>query len=389
MPKEKIAIISLLKPVDDIRSYQKIARSIGVKYPGEIHLIGYPSQTSHETEAPYRFHPHPYFGRLSFGRLLVPIRVLWQLCRLKPKLIIVNSPELLLTTVLIKLCFGSKIWYDIQENYFYNLWHQQVYPPIIRHALAVLVRSKERLLAPFFDHYLLAEKCYKQELSYLRDRYTILENKTLPSAVVHKRPRKSDAPIRLLFSGTVTANTGILQALRIAQSIADSESIELHIVGHCSEEALYKELQQHEAPWLQLNISKTPLPYYEIEHAIAQADVGIISYSINPSNARCMPTKVYEYCARKLPILYESGCHWEAFIHDNGLGLGVDFNSPDPNAIRAFLHTAVTSTPPNQGAQKALWHTEELKLMKLFEKEINNKSTKQNARHTGAYSSDR
>ena len=327
MPKQKIAIISVLKPVDDIRSYEKMAKALAENSNNEIHLFGYPSNELPSASENILFHPHKRFSPLSLSRLLIGIKILIELIKLKPKVVIANTHELLNVITLYKILFGSKICYDIQENYYRNLRYQTNYNWFVKYVGSHLVRITETLLSPFINHFFLAEKCYQDELKFLSSRYTILENKALEIQYnEHKQNNKS--PTTLLFSGTISESNGIFKAIEIfhAYKKVNAEA-KLRIVGHCPNASIVAYLHQLDRTDFVLNIDSSPLPYAKILEAISTSDIGIVSYQINPSNQNCMPTKVFEYCAYGLPMLYEEGAYWSAFIKQKRIMAGAQFQS--------------------------------------------------------------
>ncbi|MCV9386032.1 glycosyltransferase family protein [Reichenbachiella ulvae] len=365
MPKENIAFVSLLKPVDDIRSYHKLALSLSKHTEADIHLFGYPTQSKLKPTDRIHFHPSKPFPRISFQRLIVPYSIFKRLLQLKPKIVVVNSPELLWVTIYCKILFGTKIIYDIQENYFKNLWFQNVYPPLIKHVLALTLRLKEVLTAPVFDHFLFAEKCYSSELKFINNRYTVLENKAL-SAVKRIRNENHPRP-QILFSGTITENTGIYEALSLVNELSRHINLTLRIVGHCPEAKIYRWLKEQEGETLSLHIDQRPIPYSEIEEAIKHADAGLVCYRTNPSNQHCMPTKVFEYAASGLPIMYEEGSHWQSFIKKYTKGLPFDFNQIDQKKAEDFLHASMDRSQ-ELSTLKALWEEEEIKWIDCLKK---------------------
>ena len=331
MQKQKIAIISVLKPVDDIRSYRKIAQSISEIDFVEIHLFGQRSKSQSESSEPFHFHPHNahHYGPIS--RLLIGIRIFFKLFKVRPKVIMSNTHELLIVTVLCKILFGSKILYDIQENYYFNLLYQNNYSWLLRFPLAVFIRAKETLLSKFFDHFVLAERTYSQELSFLKNRFSILENK----AIIPNGWEKFDNPESgktFLFSGTLTESNGIKKAITWFQKIMVTlPDVKLIIAGHCPGQEMYNFLKSLENESIELDISRRPIPYVQIQNHIRASDVGIVSYQTNKSNQHCMPTKVFEYLASGLPLIFEKGAHWEKLINEKngGIAMNQDMSNHD------------------------------------------------------------
>ncbi|MGL1888038.1 MAG: hypothetical protein OCD76_16100 [Reichenbachiella sp.] len=363
MPKEKIAIISTLKPVDDIRSFHKIGKSLLKVQNIELHLIGYPSKTALENSDSITFHTSKPFHRLSIQRLLNPFRTFITLLKLQPKVIIVNSPELLIVTIMNQIIFGSKIIYDIQENYAYNLRFQNIYPFPINRILAFLVRSKEQLCSVFFDHFILAENTYTSELNFIKKKFTIIENKSLINSTP---PHHDDKKYDLIFSGTITESNGIFQALDIWKSLLQSNpNMTMCIIGHCSNAEVSKQLQQNQHPNLTLSISVEPIPFEQIQKAIQDSRFGLVTYLTNPSNEHCMPTKVFDYLSSGLPSIYQVDNHWSKFIESNHGGIPISFQGFD----HADLFNQMNIFKKNKMEHhNATWQSEEEKLLHLFSK---------------------
>jgi len=154
--KRKILIASFLKPVNDIRSYEKIAKSLAKNKDYQITCIGYPSNIA-VSDKTIELIPLPSFNKNGFSRILARWNVYKLYIKVKPELIIVNSPDLLLFTCLYKILFGGHIIYDIRENYFKNLWHQNNYALGLKHILALSVRTKECITAPLFNHFFIGK----------------------------------------------------------------------------------------------------------------------------------------------------------------------------------------------------------------------------------------
>lgn len=294
-----------------------------------------------------------------------------KLIKLKPELIIVNTFELLTVTSLCKIIFGSKILYDIQENYNFNILYQGIYPRLLRGIIAQLVRFKEKLTAPLFDHFILAEECYKDELNFIGKRFTILENKAITPNPPSPWTKKKEA-VKVLFSGTITRSNGIERATEIMQRIHHQyPSIKHSIIGHCSDPWTQGFIQQRSYSFIDLKISESPVPYAEIAHEIDQSTIGLVTYQINKSNQNCLPTKVFDYVSRGLPIVFERGTNWEEFILKQGIGLGIDFTADlkdeDIESMLRLQRASTHVTPPS-----ALWTSEEPKLIRLMKELLAN-----------------
>ena len=180
MEKTKVVIASVLKPIDDTRMYEKFGLSMAKTNKYDTNIIGFASKNVKPHDS-LTFHPLGTFPRLSWARLWAPWKVYRIYLQVKPQLIIANTHEILLVTVLYKIFFGAKIIYDVRENYVKNIMHTTVFPRLLRPMLAAWVRLKELITKPFFNQYLLAEKIYRKQLGFLPDRAVVIENKYKPA----------------------------------------------------------------------------------------------------------------------------------------------------------------------------------------------------------------
>jgi len=363
--KRKILIASFLKPVNDIRSYEKIAKSLASNSTNEVYCIGYPSNIE-LSDNKIKLLPLSYFNKSGFGRL----RARWEAFKLyvkvKPEVIIVNSPDLLFVTCTYKILFGAKIIYDIRENYFRNLWFQKNYFWGLRHALALLVRTKEVFLSPLFTHFILAEKVYKQQLSFIGRRHTIIENKSLPPKI-NRTPAKKPDSLTFLISGTIAYEYGIIEGVYFYKNVVQFlPNSSLKIIGHCPNKTLYNNLKilANENTQINLKISSNPVAHVKIEEAILEADFGLLPYQNNKSFSGKWPTKIFEYMAHQLPIIIQKNKTWNTFIEDNNAGISINFLKLESLDMSTFFKKEFYNNPlPNS----IYWTSLEAKLTSVIE----------------------
>jgi hypothetical protein len=306
--KRRIVLASVLKPVNDIRMFEKLGITLSELY--EVHIIGFPARTN-VTKDIY-FYPLHVFNRLSLRRLLAPWTILARVCRIRPHIFIITTHELLLPGVLAKWITGCKLIYDVQENYYRNIRYQDGFPLPIRPILAWWVKLKESLLKPFVDHYLLAERAYQAEMSFPPGRFTIIENK-LKKPPSLPRDHQDKSIIRLLFSGTLSESTGVFTAIALADALHHIDPrIRLTIIGYAPLNLTYERIHDitRDKNFVTLIGGDKLVPHHDVMHAIAAANFGIISYPPNPSTENSIPTKLYEYLGSKLPILLINNATW-------------------------------------------------------------------------------
>lgn len=368
--KRKIVLASLLKPVTDPRMFDKMGRSLAETNKYEVNIIGFYAKNI----PPYpniRCHPLFRFPRLSLARLLAPLKYGYFLLKLKPELIIVNSHDLLIVSIAYKILFGSRVVYDIQENYQQNIIWSSDLPRPSRLALSRLVRWKEQLASRMIIHFLLAERCYVNECSFINGPFTILENKAraLPEAVQKKGKEETapNQPLRFIYSGTIAESYGIFDCIQLLERWQKAgHACQLHIIGHCPRADTRQKLQQEIADksYITLSGGGAPVPHSSIQKALLQADFAFIAYRLNPSNQHCFPTRVWECLAYKVPMLMREELPWTPLLAAYGAGIALDFQSSTPawpfTETTAFYQK--TTIPPS-----FYWEWEARKLISAVE----------------------
>ncbi len=382
--KRRIVLASILKPVDDTRMFWKMGISLAQAGLYEVIIVGYPPSSTPSFSA-VQFISFGAFPRISYKRVLAKWNVFLKVWKLKPDILIFNTHELLLPAVLLKICLGTTIVYDLQENYYRNILHSGSFPWVVRWPLAFLVRFKEKLLAPSIDHFFLAEKAYEGEFRFHRGGWTVIENKGLTPALSggeggmqHFSEGDDSSPLlrrgaggetlRLLFSGTLAESTGVFQAIQLAKELHLLDaSITLNIIGHATLQRVQKkilnEIQGNE--YICLIGGDRLVPHSDIMKAIHQADAGIISYPPSHHTKNSHPTKLFEYLSAQLPIILERHWPWTEHYLQYQPFIFFDFSKPD---YPALLHELKTKQCYPRVPEDVTWASEQPKFLAIMEK---------------------
>jgi Glycosyl transferases group 1 len=361
--KAKIVIASTLKPIIDPRAYEKIGISLANTGLYDVHLIG-PPPTLAEAAAGISLYPFKKNISSPVKRFIIPWQILKLALQIKPEVLIINTHELLFVGVIFKLFSGKKLIYDIRENYFFNLVYQKNYPWGGRHLLAIYVRTKEVLLAVMIDHFLLAEQCYAQEIKFIGNRYSVLENKFKPpvsgivKAVQHK--------ITFLLSGTISREYGVFEAIRFMRQLP-ADKYQMIIIGHCPNRHTLSQLKNYikADENIDLQVSATPIPHAEIIARIGDKTIGLLPYQFNKSTVNKLPTKLYEYLGLGIPLLISPNPRWQKLLETYQAGLSYDFNKPAEIDHISRIITLINQCQPSD-LKDIMWSNEEIKLTTLM-----------------------
>ena len=311
IPKPNLVIGSVLRPVDDHRMYGKLGIHIAALDVCQVHIVGFCSQ-GNVRNGTILFHPLFDFPRMSVRRFLSPIGFLKKIIQLKPETVIVNSPDLLIVTILYKILFGKKIFYDVLENHAANILFANTYPLFVRRPLAFIVRLVESLSRPFVEGYWLAERAYEHELPFVKGKYTLIENRFAPLTDVVVKPRRGS--FRLLYAGTISESYGVFEAIALAKRLfaADSRFC-LTLIGYAAQPSIRRRVYEECAgcPYIELIGIGSLVPHSRILESIRLSDIGLLPYRVNDAVKHRIPTKFYEYAAFSLPMIISQNPFWE------------------------------------------------------------------------------
>ncbi|MBC7485172.1 MAG: glycosyltransferase [Cytophagaceae bacterium] len=338
-----IVIASVLKPVYEPRMYEKIAITLSKNRAAIIHVVGYGTvdQTTHDTSV--QTHGLGYFKRLSFKRLFASWQVLRLLFQLKPSVAIACTHELLIPFLLYKIFHPSvKLVYDLQENYYLNILHTQAFPSFLRWVIASWVRLKERITLAFFTTIIAAENCYLQEMPFIQSKAIVVANKALVDPIVLQARKNAVLKVRtcLLFSGTLSAEYGIYEAIDLAEKLYEADpTFYLRIVGYCADQKEQKKLQDYikGKSFIEAMPLDQPLPHTEILKAMREADWGLVAYRDHIATRNRIPTKLYEYISHQLPVLCTTNPVWQKLVTAYDAGLCINYKQTHTDLLIRLL----------------------------------------------------
>jgi len=367
MEKTKVVIASVLKPIDDTRMLEKFGLSMAETNKYDINIIGIESKNNPSFNN-IHFHPLKNFSRLSFARVLAKWRVFKIILKVKPKVLIVNTHELLIVSFLYKILFGTTFHYDIRENYLKNILNTGIFSSVTKWPIAVYVRWKEFIYSPFIKHFILAEKIYTKQLPFIGNKYTVIENKYAPrdgerTAYKHTDPKGID----LVFTGTLSEENGLFDAIEWAGKLHElDERVKLRIVGYCAQRSELLRLREaiKGLDYVELNGGDHLVPHTEIVEAIEKADFGfVLKKNNNGTNDEKMLTRIFEYTANRLPIILIDNPYWSSYCDQFNAALTLD-SSTKPDTLLKEMNTKQFYDKGN--VSESLWAGEEARFLSLF-----------------------
>ena len=168
-----ILLASSLKPVKDVRAWEKLGRSLRETNTYSLNIIGFSGKMLEQGDG-INFYSSKSSFDSKWKRVISQLRFISLLVQIRPGILICCTYEYLPVAALFKKLLNFKLVYDVQENYVANL---DLNPNLTAKAKARatrIIKNSESIKG--IDLYLFAEKCYADEMPNKRP-FLILENK--------------------------------------------------------------------------------------------------------------------------------------------------------------------------------------------------------------------
>ena len=284
------------------------------------------------------------FSRLSWRRIFSQLIIFRHAFGEKADLYQVHSPELLCLAFFIRILRpGTRIIYDVHEDYFLNIRSGGYYPGWLGKPLSVLVKKMESFLARRCDGIIYAENCFWIKGTESVSSVFIL-NKFNPdpepnpasSGFLPQSLLQSPLPF-LLYSGTIAKNWGIMETLQLWKKLnnihksgeKEGNRVNLVIAGHGQDQKLIQSLPQTAKEWglsdrFFLLGGSEYLAHSVIHQLIGLCVAGTAFYALKPNLIDRVPTKFYEYMSQGKPLLFSPNPKWIALNAETPFGLAID-----------------------------------------------------------------
>jgi glycosyltransferase involved in cell wall biosynthesis len=272
----------------------------------------------------------PAASRLQ--RICVWRDILRRVRALKPDVIHFHDPELLLLVPLFRLRFGKqvKIIYDVHEYFIAALVSKYWIPKRLRPIVARIAAVLEKLIIRQVDGMICAVEG-QLALYKFHGPKAVVRNLPLASLFKDAEPHPAlDAPgFKLVYVGLILPKRAIdilLEAMRILHE-RGHDDIHLYLIGPETSTEYMQTLQafirQHgldaQVKWIGY------IPPHELEHYLANADVGLVPGLYTPQYKNPgLTTKLFEYLLMGLPVLSVDYPHRRIYIEESKCGLVVE-----------------------------------------------------------------
>ena len=230
--------------------------------------------------------------------------------RVRPRLLVLHTPELAELALELQRRLGCALWYDAHEDYMANARYSSAYPTWQRALRAFAAARAEQRLRPALAAASYAERCYGNRLGLPHGCWLTLENLFAPPATVTPAPPIGPEPL-LLTCGTLADDWGLWSSLQLWSALNQTRPVHWAVVGQGAPLTLARLTAEVQRLGLTQRftgvMSTRPVAYATVVGWLQRATALTALYRPTAAIAERVPTKVFEAVAHRLPVLLTAG----------------------------------------------------------------------------------
>lgn len=281
-----------------------------------------------------------------------------------------HDPELFVFVPIYKL-FGRKVVLDIHEDYFSTLKEKHYLPLILRSVISNAFKLLFGHIVNKADLIICAWPKISDILSFEYNRKSLVI-RNFPNIELFnlgEKIEKENDEIKFLFSGVVSFERGIREAIKIVFEIREMNiDAKLQIVGRFKSIKEEEYINSLKYDWIKCNTWAAQSDLYKI---MKNSSFGFILFHDIPNHRFSEPNKLYEYMSVGLPSIVNELPLLSHIISETNAGLIIDINNIDVNKIVSLLNNhnnyhLMSSNGVEAVQSKYNWSHEETKLISAY-----------------------
>lgn len=298
-------------------------------------------------------------------------RIVREVRRLKPDIVHLQDPELLLIAPFLR---PARVVYDCHEPYAETTLLRDWLPRPLRRPVSRLVALLEPALASWTDAIIVTEESHAAPFGKGKPPVVLVRN--FPLLDDFDLPRCSDGKtvVHVGVNSEPRGCTAMIEAARqVVQEVPDARFL---IIGDFDPPSYQEEVRRMIAAYgLELNVFlKGRIPYAQVPGWLAQSDIGLIPWlGADRFPTWVIPTKLFEYMSARLPVVASDLPTIRLFMEGASCGFLVQPDNPQELAERiAYLLThAAEARRMGENGRRAVeskyhWQIESAKLVALY-----------------------
>lgn len=281
------------------------------------------------------------------AKLFRPAKLFKMARNLKPDVIHFHDPELI-PWALIHRMLGYTTVYDIHEDNKTVIRHRNYIPGPLKGLLSLLLGWIEGL-AHVLMPTVLAESYYQRRFpnGVIVANYQNISVKQ-EEISLEPGPVDKEGESHVLYTGNIEIERGVLKYI---EGIRGTSNVHLHLIGRTYQRTFDKTLDaqkglENRIHWEGVN---SYVPFSRILERYAERNwlAGLVVFPYSDHYKDTHPTKLFEYMAFGIPIIYTDFSEWKSLL--DPLKVGIAVNPEKPAELVSALDTLK--------GDKALWQS--------------------------------
>ena len=369
LKKRKVCVVAPVHVWDDVRVYQKEARTLAdAGY--QVSLIARTPST--QTINGVKIIPSIGGSKYRLLRFLLLPAVGVQALLQKAHIYHLHNPDTLPIVVFLRI-FGKKVIYDTHEDFSRRILVRPWIPRILRVPLAYIVSGSESLVATIATASIATQK---NVVDRLGANALLLGNPPRVNEDLYARVSKhaqeidsQECQVRAVYIGRISQLRGLFEMVDALEIVNEAAHVRLWLIGPADEGDL--DAARSRLGWKYVDY--VPSVPQEVAYAyVERADVGLVVIRNVADHGATDPNKLYEYLMFGKPFIASAFAGWQSKLADIDAGWFVKPGSADEiaNVLRKISENGEAATKKGARGKKFIrsynWETESQKLLELY-----------------------
>ncbi len=366
---KKVCHITTVHPSFDKRIFHKECKTLA-KAGYDVILIAQHEKDEVVDKIKIIALPKPKNG---FERILFSSQKAYKLA-LKQKVDIYHfhDPEFLPWAIKLKKKTGTKIIYDVHEDYPEQILSKHWIPKFLKKIISRVFNFYEKKAAQNFDLIITATPDIKKNFGEMNAD----DIKNYPIILDSKFFGDSTAPkvknyYNLIYVGGLERVRGIKEIIQSLKFINPKYNVKLKLAGNFPDKNFKNEVKKLKE-WSRVEFLGW-IPFEKMIETVS--DIGLVCLHPLKRFLTSLPVKMFEYMAAGIPIIASNFPLWKEIVEKNGCGICV--NPLDPKEIARAIeylieHPEETKKMGENGKKAVLekynWENEGKKLLEVYGK---------------------
>jgi glycosyltransferase involved in cell wall biosynthesis len=313
----------------------------------------------------------PKFKNRALRILVAPFFAFFYCIKIKAKIYHFHDPELLPLAYIMSL-LGSKVVFDMHENVPFQIMTKPWLGPLQKRIILTVYQSIERLVLKRIS-VVYAESSYQKYYPYVSSCTTVLNMPDLQMLAGKKSGIKfNDRDFVISYVGGISSLRGIdtlVDAIELLNNKTELPQIKVKLIGTLQDAALSERLKRCDfVEYLGF------LPATEAFEEIKSSRIAIALLKDIPNYRQSYSTKIFEYMAVGLPVIYSDFEIYDEIF--SGVDVGWAISPDNPDLLSGLISSVILDSDLLQqkasnarafALEKLNWSSEFNKITGLYE----------------------